>query len=137
MTHDNEPPLDGSSSAPDRTIAPKSGTRRSSSEGGSAQDRGQLQETRREESPPARKEEVIERQDVIPLILQDDDLLEAQKGAIAAAAMYDLAHTAGAHDDLVYDDVVPYTSSWSSWEDLADPRLKNVDTFSDYQSEDS
>jgi len=106
MARDNELPPDGLSSASAATIAQKSDTRRSPSEGGSLRKMDQLQEACREKTPPC-KEEVIEARYSIPLILQDDELLEAQQGVISASTPDDLVHTAGSHDELMYDQVGP------------------------------
>jgi hypothetical protein len=110
MQCNNEQPLDGTSSAPNPSIVEKSYTRRSSSEGASIiWGMDQLQEARLEKTPPGRKEGVIEGQYAIPLILQDDELLEAQQGTISASAVDTLAHTAGGHDELIYDQVFPHS----------------------------
>jgi hypothetical protein len=113
IQRDNEQPLDGTSSALNPSILEKSDTtRRSSSEGASITwGMDQLQEACLEKNPPGRKEGVIEGQYAIPLILQDDDeLLEAQQGAISASAAADaLAHTAGGHDELMYYQVFPHS----------------------------
>jgi hypothetical protein len=105
-TRDNELPLDNLSSASAAAIAQKSDTRRSPSEGGPVWKMDQLQEARREKTPP-RKEEVIEAQFSIPLILQDDELLEAQQSIVSAPTLGDLARTTGGHDELMYDQVGP------------------------------
>jgi hypothetical protein len=83
-------------------------TRRSSSDGGSIWGVDKLQEACLGKTPPSRKE-VIEGQDAIPLILQDDELLEAQQGTVSASATGDLARTAGGHGELIYDEVFPYS----------------------------
>ena len=98
MPHDNDQPLDGSTSAADPTKTRKSDTRRSSSDRGSIWGVDKLQEARHEKTPPSRKEDVIEGQ---------YELLEAQQGIISASATGDLARTAGGHGELIYDEVFP------------------------------
>jgi hypothetical protein len=108
---DKEQPLDGSSSASNPTLVQKSDTLRGSSDVATVWDMDQLQEARLEMTHPTRKEHVIEGQYAIPLILQDDELLEAQQGAVSAHAVDELARTAGGHDELMHDLVTPPSSS--------------------------
>lgn len=108
IARDKEQSRDSSSSAADATIiGRKSDTGRSPHGASSVWDRDQLQEARPEKTTTGHKEGVIEGQYAIPLILQDDELLEAQQGVMSASAVDDLALTAGDHDELIYDQVFP------------------------------
>jgi hypothetical protein len=107
MQRGNGRPLDGSSSVSIPTIVQKSDTRHGSSEVASVWNINQLQEACCEIAPPGHKEEVIEGKYAIPLILQDDELLEGQQGTISASTIDDVAHTVDCHDELMYDPVAP------------------------------
>jgi hypothetical protein len=67
MPHDNDQPLDGSTSAADPSKTQKSDIRRSSSDGGFIWGVDKLQKALLEKTPPSRKEEVIEGQYALPL----------------------------------------------------------------------
>jgi len=107
IARDKQQSRDGSSSAADATIGRKSDTGRSPHGAGSVWDRDQLQEARPEKTTTGHKEGAIEGQYAIPLILSDDELLEAKQGVMSASAVDDLALTASDHDELIYDQVFP------------------------------
>jgi hypothetical protein len=87
------------------TIAKKDTSRRGSYEGGLAGNRDQLQEEHRDKALSTRQEEAREERRALPLISQDDEFLQAQKGAISASATEVMAHAGIEDHDLVDDQV--------------------------------